>query len=188
MLKTIILKPTGAGRYKDNSPQIITDGKIDLNIELPALNGEFYFIAENNGVKHKQLLDGGRITLEDLSAGELKVAVKHYLKGEFIKSYSVESLILKEVDGGLYAEPQISEHERRIKELEEDIASKEKAWLKAVSEIYERLGKAEAQIAALMKFAYADYKNNVYLPGGSEEDFLNEYGFVTGGKENENNS
>lgn len=187
-MKEIILKPTGTGRYKDNSPQIITDGNIELNIELPAVNGEFYFIAENNGVKHKQLLEGGYIKLENLSAGELKASVKHYLKGELIKSYSVEPLILKEVDGGLATEPQISELLSRVTELEETVAEYKKTADEAYSTLVERLTKDEANVAALMKFAYADYKNNAYLPGGSEEDFKKEYGFITGGNESEDNS
>lgn len=187
-MKEIILKPTGAGRYKDNSPQIITDGKLELNIELPAFNGEFYFIAENNGAKFKQLLKDGSIKLENLSAGELKVAVEHYLKGELIKSYSVESLVLKEVDGGLATEPQISELQRRIAELEEGFAEFKKQACKVHNTLYERLKKAEANIVALTKFAYDDYKNNVYLPGGSEEKFLKEYGFITGGNDSESNS
>lgn len=187
-MKEIILKPSGVGRYKDNSPQIITDGNIELNIELPAFNGEFYFIAENNGAKYKQLLKDGFIKVENLSAGELKVSVKHYLKGELIKSYSVEPLLLKEVDGELYVEPQIGEHERRIKELEEALTKYIETTDKERRELLERLAKAEANIVALKKFAYADYKNNAYLPGGSEEEFLKEYGFIAGGKESESNN
>ena len=42
-MKTIKLKCTGVGRYDDVSPFIITDNKLSLHIELPTLNGEFYF-------------------------------------------------------------------------------------------------------------------------------------------------
>lgn len=185
-MKEIILKPTGAGRYKDNSPQIIADGTIELNIELPAFNGEFYFIVENNDTKYKQLLESGYIKLENLSAGELKSSVMHYLKGELIKVYSIEPLILKEVDGGLNTEPQISALERRVEELEATLAELKKTEHKAHNALTQHLKTAEANIVALTKFAYADFKNNVYLPGGSEEDFIKEYGFVTGGNEDEN--
>ena len=41
----------------------------------------------------------------------------------------------------------------------------------------EREKELNAKIVALLRFAYADYKDNIYLTGGSVDDFLKEFGF-----------
>lgn len=184
-MRNIILKPCGVGRYDDVSPFLITDNRLELLIGLPPYNGEFYLVYNLNGKTEQRLLSpDGEIVLYGLSAGEFKAEVKHYLKGELIKTYSVEPLILKEADSGLSAEPQISELKRRISELEHSFAEYKNAVRKAFDGLTERLWKTESNIAALMNFAYEDYKNNAYLSGGNKEEFLKEYGFI-GGNENE---
>ena len=54
-MTTIKLKSNGIGRYNDVSPVIITDRKLNLKIALPPVNGDFYFVAENNGTTQKRL-------------------------------------------------------------------------------------------------------------------------------------
>ena len=108
-MKLITIKSNGLGRYDDVSPFVMTDGKLELKVVLPVSNGEFFFIAENNEVKFKKVLaEDGRVHLDGLTAGELKAEVKHYLKGELIKCYKIEPLILKEVDCNLSGTPEIA--------------------------------------------------------------------------------
>lgn len=183
-MKIIILKPNGIGRYDDVSPFMIVGNGLDLTVKLPALSGEFYFIAENNGNKIKlQIPYDGSITLNGLSAGELSAQVRHFAKGELIKTYRIEPLLLKEIDGDLAAEPEIIALNREVEEMKQVIAEQhEKAEgleerLKTVSQEYEeRFGKLQLNTLALIKFAFTDYRENVYLGGGNFERFLEEFG------------
>ncbi len=181
-MRTIKLNSKGTGRYDDVSPFIVTDKKLELQIELPSFNGEFYLVYEINGKTDKRLLfRSGQIVLDNLSAGELKAAVKHYIKGELIKTYTVEPLLLKEVDETLSALPEIEELrrsiaavERALGEYKQTVAEREKEREEALET---RINGFEANLLALRRFAYKDYQNNVYLGGGTEEDFIKEFGF-----------
>ncbi len=170
-MKIIILKPNGVGRYDDVSPFIVTDNKLELKVALPNFYGEFYLVTELGGRTEKRLLPGdGVITLENLAAGELNAAVKHYLKGAFIKEYKVEPLVLIEADGSITAEPEIAALTQRLATLETSFAD----YVKAAAEHIELQDKI---IKSLLRFAAADYKSNVYLGCGSAEKFIEEYGF-----------
>lgn len=183
-MKTIKLKSTGIGRYDEVSPFIITDNKLSLHIELPALNGEFYFLAANNGLNvKKRLADDGKLVLDGLTAGELLAEVRHYLKGELIKTYKVEPLILKEVEGKLSAEPEIiavcSEIEGLKEIFDEDkarAAEREESLKAAIKELEEQVKLLQGNVTSLLRFACDDYLHNVYLGGGSVEQFIEEYG------------
>ena len=170
-MRTIILKPNGVGRYDNVSPFMIADKELELKIDLPNFNGEFYIVAENNGKTFKMLLPrDGVIALDELTAGELNAEVKHYLKGELIKIYKIEPLLLKEVDGTLSVTPEIAELKAIINALDKSFAQyKEEANLREL--------RAKNNALALIKFAFKDYKENVYLGGGSLEDFIKEFGF-----------
>ena len=170
-MKLITIKSNGLGRYDDVSPFVMTDGKLELKVVLPVSNGEFFFIAENNEVKFKKVLaEDGRVHLDGLTAGELKAEVKHYLKGELIKCYKIEPLILKEVDCNLSGTPETPALKQKT-----DALAKSLTELKTTLE--EREKELNAKIVALLRFAYADYKDNIYLTGGSVDDFLKEFGF-----------
>lgn len=190
-MKVIKLKSNGLGRYDDVSPFIITDNKLEIKVELPNYNGEFYLVTENNGKTEKRLLPrNGTVTLERLTTGELNAAVKHYLKGALIREYKVEPLLLKEVDGNLSSLPEIEALTRRIcglerafKEYTESTEEREKTH---ESTLNKRLDEACVTLSALLRFAYDDFKNNVYLGGGSEKDFNAKYGLDYGKGENEN--
>ena len=157
-MKTIILKSYGVGRYDDVSPYIITDNKLTVKVELPAENGEFYFIAENNGVQFKKLVPiDGKLIFDGLTAGEFAAEIKQYLKGEHIRTYKVESLLLKEVDGALSAEPQIAamiadygKFKEQVKEQNEAITKHCGEFERATNESIAALGKI---MDRLMNFA-----------------------------------
>ncbi len=196
-MRTITLKSTGVGRYDDVSPFIITDREFVLKIALPGFNGEFYLVYENVGERVKRLIPGnGELTLKGLVAGEFKAEVKHYLKGEIIKTYKVEPLLLKEVDGSLAAEPEIADLRRITDELVKALAAERERTEglysalteehKRADRLAQRLEAMERAVAGLVKFAKDDYKNNVYLGGGTEKDFENKYGINLNEGENEN--
>lgn len=189
-MRTIQLKPNGVGRYDNVSPFIVTDNRLELQITLPNFNGEFYLVYEINGKTYKRLLPrSGQLILEDLTAGEMNAEVKHYLKGETVKTYKIEPLLLKEVDGTLSALPEIEELRRSIGTVErafnEYKESAEKRINALSAELAERLEITEKNVQALRRFAVKDYQNNVYLSGGTEEDFIKEFGFTEKGEEND---
>ena len=170
-MKIITLKSRGLGRYEDVSPFIIADGKIELQVNLPNFNGEFFFIAENNDAKFKKVIpEDGRITLDGLTAGELKAEVKHYLKGALIQSFKIEPLILRSVDCNLSGTPEIAA-------LRHDNDELVKSLTQIKTALDEQEKKLNARIAAVLRFAYTDYKNNIFLTGGSLTEFLKEFGF-----------
>lgn len=180
-MKKIKLKSNGLGRYDDVSPFMVTDNKLELKIELPNFNGEFYLVAENNGKFFKKLLlPGERVMLDKLTAGELQAEVKHYFKGELIKTYKVEPLILKEVEGSLSGTPEITALRVSIAELANSFDKYKEGAGKCFEEYKkaseEREAKLEKNLLALMRFAIKDYENNVYLDGGSVEKFICEFG------------
>ncbi|MDE7329967.1 MAG: hypothetical protein K2N30_02565 [Clostridia bacterium] len=201
-MKTILLKTNSIGRYDDVSPFIVTDNQLEIKAVLPNFNGEFYLVAENNGKTYKKLLlREGNIFLDELTAGELNAEVKHYLKGEHIKSYKIEPLLLKEVDGRLFAVPEIiglkdeiSNLKAEIAELQEKLSALNKSFTEYKNNAELREIRANENVLALIRFAFKDYKDNVYLGGGSIEEFISEFGFdlwgnevneITGGKGND---
>ena len=191
-MRTITLKSTGVGRYDDVSPFLITDRELPLKIILPELCGEFVLVYENGGVTEKRQIPGsGELMLEVLAAGELRAEVKHYLKGGLIKVYKVEPLLLREVDGSLTAEPDITELRRTVQTLVKELGEERERTGALCNELTaererfaERLAAAEEKIAGLLRFAKDDYENNVYL--GSGEDFNEKYGFNLNEGEQEN--
>lgn len=177
-MKQIKLKPNGVGRYDSVSPFIVTDNRLELQVELPNFNGEFYFVHENNGKSLPVLLPrSGQIVLDNLTAGELKAAVKHYVKGELIKSYTVEPLLLKEADGTLSALPEIEALRRQIEAGEREFAEYKETTTACENALTGRIEALEKNFLALMRFALNDYQNNVYLNGGTIADFITEFGF-----------
>lgn len=171
-MRTIELKTNGTGRYGDVSPCMVTDNCLELKVELPNVNGEFYMIAENNGKAYKKLLPrDGALTLDGLVAGELNAEVKHYLKGVLIKVYKIEPLLLKEADGTLSATPEIAV-------LKAEISALKKSFAEYRQDTERRISRTERNVAALVRFAFKDYNDNVYLGGGTEEDFIKEFGFT----------
>lgn len=177
-MKTIKLKSNGTGRYDDVSPFIITDSTLTLKVELPNFNGEFYLVTENNGKTCRRLLVRDvEIQLDGLTAGELNAEVKHYMKGELIKSYKAEPLLLKEVDGMLSAMPELEAIHRHICAVERTFEEYKESAEKRVKEAEERYNKLKANLLALVRFAFYDYSDNPYLDGGSFEEFASKFGF-----------
>lgn len=186
-MRTIQLKPNGVGRYDDVSPFLVTDNKLQVTVWLPPVSGEFYLIAENNGATQKKLLSReGVIMLENLSAGELNSEVKHYLKGALIKVYKVEPLLLKEADGTLSAIPEIEALNRHISLIERNFEEYKYAAAEREQKLSERIKTLEINQEALIRFALEDFKNNVYLGGGTEEDFAKMFGLAMNKEHNKN--
>ena len=156
-MRKIKLKSNGLGRYDNVSPFLIESGALALEIYLPDKSGEYYLVSELNGKeKVQRIIRGSSVTLSDLETGELKAAVKHYLRGELIEVYKIEPLLLKAVDTQLSATPEIAFLMGECKAMREKLEAAEKSL--AETEKHNR----ERDIA-LLSYAWADYQNNVQL-------------------------
>lgn len=200
-MKVIKLNISGFGRYDDVSPFIVTDNVLELQIELPQVNGEFYIVTDLNGKREKlRLPQDGVITLHNLTAGEMQAEVKHYLKGVLIKKYRIEPLMLIEVDGDLTGAPEIAALNARISALEKELAETNESVFRLKDRLTEAearisvqsdlLEKQETKINALIRFAYTAYNASVYLNGGDKATFAEEFGLnpediKDGGQDNE---
>lgn len=183
-MKTIKLKSNGLGRYDDVSPFLVTDNRLEIKVELPNFNGEFYLITENNGRTEKRLLPrDGTVAIERLTAGELNASVKHYLKGALIREYKVEPLLLKEADGNLSALPELAALKSALAELGREYAALSADFSKYKEETNAQSEKLNNNVSALIRFAYKDYNTNVFLGGGTAEEFLKKFGFALGEEE-----
>ena len=170
-MRVIKLKSNGIGRYDDVSPFMITDNMLELETDLPPLNGEFYITTENNGVKSTRLISrSGTVVIDSLTAGELNAEVRHYLKGTLIKTYKIEPLLLIEADGNINAEPEIAALRRENAKLREEVVE-----CAATAEI--RAKRDRGTFAALLKVVWALYQTNIYLDEMSFERFADIYGF-----------
>lgn len=173
-MRTVKLNNSGIGRYDDVSPFIIVNSEIQVNIELPSYNGEFYLTAENNGRTFKQkLINGVTVIIDKLTAGELKAVVKHYVKGELVKVYKIETLLIKELDTNLSVTPEIT----AINERTTNLSSRLESLTETISKSGKEYIRLHNNVLRLLKFAYSDYTKNIYLSGGKFADFIKEFGF-----------
>lgn len=164
-MKTIKLKSGRLGRYDDVSPFLVESGNLELFFELPNLSGDYFLTGENSGrvLEAKRIPVDHRIDLSDLTAGELKLEIKHYLRGEMITTYKIEPLILKSVDGSLTGTPEIAlltaENEERKKEAESLLKRLESAEKNLEIVLHGQ----HLRDVAFLGYAWAEYQNDLQL-------------------------
>lgn len=164
-MRTITIKSNRLGRYDDVSPFLVERGTLELKINLPNRNGEFFLVTELNGKNGgaKQIPRGGTVTLTGLEAGELHAEVKHYLHGELIETYKVEPLLLKAVDTNLSATPEIAfltEEKEKLKNETEELAKRLDSAEKNLELI---LHCQHLRDVAFLAYAWAEYQNDLQL-------------------------
>lgn len=179
-MKTIQLKVNGMGRYGDVSPFPMGDLEIEL-VGIPSYSGEFRFVALCNGAKCTESTVSAaqnrvKIPRDKLTAGRFSCFVSHYSKGTEVKRFPVEDLLITELNASVNADPEIADMSRRIAALERQAEEERKARVQTDTEAKEAIEYALDIALALVKFAFEDYRENVYLHGGSFEEFLQTYG------------
>ncbi len=125
--------------------------------------------------------------------GVFLAIIAHYSNGIEVKRFPVEELLITDINSDIYAEPEIATMERDIRLLKQELESEKEVRKKAVEqaeinyqEMLDRYNVAQELLFAtqrrltlcLIKFAYKDYVENVYLENGTFDDFLNEFGFL----------
>ena len=179
-MKTIEFKQYGMGRYDDVSPFPLGDLEIEL-VGIPTYSGEFRLVALCNGRKcadNTVSATQNRVIIprDKLTAGRFSCSVSHYSKGTEVKRFPIEDLLISELNTDIYADPEIAKMERRILDLERQAEAERKARLQADSEAKEAIEYAQAIALGLVKFAFEDYRENVYLHGGTFDEFIESYG------------
>lgn len=186
-MKTIQLKINGMGRYGDVSPFPVGDMELEL-VGIPSYSGEFRFVALCNGVKCAESTVSAtqnrvKIPRDKLTAGRFSCFVSHYSKGTEVKRFPVEDLLITELNASVSADPEVAQMSRRIAALEtkaqrlqQDLNAEKQAREEMLNTTADAFTYYKQIIFGLLKFAYKDYRESVYLNGGSFENFLQEFG------------
>ena len=179
-MKTIQLKQYGIGRYDDVSPFPLGDLEIEI-VGIPTYSGEFRFVALCNGRKcadNTVSTTQNRVIIprDKLTAGRFSCSVSHYSKGTEVKRFPIEDLLISELNTDIYADPEIAKMARMILDLEKQAEAERKARLQADCEAKEAIEYAQAIALGIVKFAFEDYRENVYLHGGTFDEFIESYG------------
>lgn len=177
-MRSITIRSDRVGRYDDVSPFLVERGDLELKIELPEKSGEFYFTFELNGKIGKPIYipRGGTIVVGELSAGELRAEVKHYLRGTLLEVYKVEPLLLKAVESGLSATPEIALLTGEVETLKKETETLKKS----LTEERENARKAVRELVlSFLSYAYAEYVCDVQLNARSlsAEEFARALGY-----------
>lgn len=164
-------------------------GDLELYISgLPdSINAEFRLVAFNNDSKiGEYTLNRNNpyisIPREKLSAGVFSCRVLHYQGDTIVHRYTVENLIITDIDDTLSATPEIVELNGKITaltaktdELEERITEQNKALETAntkAESLTEELANINAFALRLLKWAYGVECSVPFLDGGSVTDFI----------------
>lgn len=177
-MRTITILSNQLGRYDDVSPILLERGELELSFSLPKQSGEYYFLPIMNDVAGKAIYipRGGTVNVSIAETGELQGEVKHYLRGELIEVYHVEPLIVKKVDTGFTATPEIialrQENELLRKEMTEFKEREEKTFAEARA-------RERRRDVAFLSYAYADYQSNIQLNSKNltAEEFVSVLGY-----------
>lgn len=177
-MRNITLNQSGISRYDDSSPYVVTDNILEIKVDYPNQTGDFYLVTQNNDrtdIRH--LSHNGITILKDLTAGELKAIVKHYKKGILIKTYKIEPLLLIEADDTLIGTPEIAALTKKYEMLRSAFDEYKKTVETREKMRQNTEARTENLLLSLAKFAWTDYGENVYLNGGSWEQFATTFGF-----------
>ena len=190
-MRTIELKRGSVATYDDGSPFLVEAGTLDLLFRLPDPNGQYFVV---DGTNKTLISSDGRVSLS-VNVGELRLAVKRYIGGRMVEGYAVEPLQVESVDGTVTAFPELSVLQKRAVQLEK--AMKEETTLRenGQKQTADELKKANEEVAsvkkdaadavrklavAFLRYAYTDYRRNVYVNTRSLEldQFLEAFGFL----------
>lgn len=124
-MRTIKLKEGAMGRFDDESPFLIGADPLELKFLLPQKVGDFYLTWRIEDVTQRTtclIPKNGEVAIDCAASGRLEMQVKHYISGELVGMYKVESLLLKKVDDSISASPEIAELQREMSLLQKEVS------------------------------------------------------------------
>lgn len=182
-MKTIRFKENGIGRYSDVSPFPL--GALDLELKgIPDTTGEYRFVGAMNG---KQCVlecvtaaqNRVRVPRDKLTAGKFSCRVIQYIDGKEVRIFKAEDLLITDVNGDFSVVPEIVEIREEIKALQTALEQETAARKEAEAQAQTAKEYADGILQGLVRFAYKDFKQNVYLDGTSNFDgFLQAFGIA----------
>lgn len=177
-MRKVTLQSNILGRYDDVSPFLMEREELEISFTLPKQSGEFYFLPIMNEIAGKAIYipRGGTVSVKISETGEFKGEVKHYLRGELIEVYHVESLIVKSVDAGFTVTPEITVLRAENESLRKEIQELNKSVQEMFTATKEREKKRDI---TFLSYAYAEYQSDVQLNSKNltVEEFLFTFGF-----------
>lgn len=182
-MKTIRLKENGIGRYSDVSPFPLGDLEIELQ-GIPNYSGEFRFVGAINGAQCilasvTTAQNRVNVPIDKLTAGKFSCRVIQYIDGKEVRIFKAEDLLITDVNGDFSAVPEIVEMQGKISDLQTALATETTARQEAEEEAKTAKEYANGILHGLLRFAYTDYKQNVYLDGTPDFDgFLQAFGIT----------
>lgn len=177
----------GLCTYDVRTPFPVGDLELYISGLSDSINAEFRLVAFNNDSKiGEYTLNRNNpyisIPREKLSAGVFSCRVLHYQGDTIVHRYTVENLIITDIDDTLSATPEIVELNDKITaltakadELEERITEQNKALETAnakAESLTEELANINAFALRLLKWAYGVECSVPFLDGGSVTDFI----------------
>lgn len=182
-MKTIRFKENGIGRYNDVSPFPL--GALDLELKgIPDTTGEYRFVGAMNGkqcVLECVTAAQNRVNIprDKLTAGKFSCRVIQYMDGKEVRIFKAEDLLITDVNGNFSAVPEIVEIREEIKALQTALEQETAARKEAEAQAQTAKEYADGILFGLVRFAYKDFKQNVYLDGTSNFDgFLQAFGIA----------
>ena len=153
---------TGLSRYDTNAAFPIGDLELYVS-NLPTCSGDFRLVAYMNGKKidtYTLTRDNPSVTVprDSLSAGVFSCRVFHIQGDVVVQHFTVENLVITELDDDLSAEPEITALNARITELTEKTTEFETALTEATETIQTlktELETAEKALASIKETATA---------------------------------
>lgn len=182
-MKTIRFKENGIGRYSDVSPFPL--GALDLELKgIPDTTGEYRFVGAMNGkqcVSERVTAAQNRVSIpsDKLTAGKFSCRVIQYMDGKEVRIFKAEDLLITDVNGDFSAVPEIVEIREEIKALQTALAQERAERKEAEAQAQAAKEYTDGILFGLVRFAYKDFKQNVYLDGTSNFDgFLQAFGIA----------
>ena len=188
----------GLCTYDVRTPFPVGDLELYISGLSDSINAEFRLVAFNNDSKiGEYTLNRNNpyisIPREKLSAGVFSCRVLHYQGDTIVHRYTVENLIITDIDDTLSATPEIVELNDKITaltakadELEERITEQNKALETAnakAESLTEELANINAFALRLLKWAYGVECSVPFLDGGSVTDFIGKLNITLSDKE-----
>ena len=168
------------GVYLDKTPFPLGDLIIEIT-GLPNIIAEWRFIGKINGKEIvKENIDGEKnvvkIESKKLAAGVFSACVVQYNGGVETAIYKIENLIIKDIEGDLWGQPEIAQLKSKCEELEKSLALEQEKRKALDEKINIALNYSKDIIIGLLNFAFEDYIKNIYLNGCENlDEFLQKY-------------
>lgn len=132
------------GKYVDGNIYPLTDENLIIKVNHSKIDGEqMFFIMKNDKESKKGIIlnDEFIINRDFLRIGKLSIKIEIVILGNVVKTYKVEDLIIKEINGEIKSIPEIDNMRIEINDMRERLIETNKnveTLTKLVSALYNK--------------------------------------------------